>query len=120
MQEITAKTTSGPREGQAFTVKYDIPDSIQEALDRYPEEVVYSRFKGSLVIDLQSFMRTQIQKEDFSTANLELAVNGDGSEENPGWAPGIRAKGKSVGEKIQDMLAKLTPEQREEILAEFA
>lgn len=110
-QEITAKTTSGPREGQTFAVKYDIPDSIQEALDRFGDEVVYSRFKASLVIDLQSFMRTQVQKEEFSSDMLEQAVSA--------WVPGIRAKGKSVGEKIQDMLSKLTPEQREEILAEF-
>ena len=35
------------------------------------------------------------------------------------WRPGIKARGKSQAEKARDMLAKLSPEEREELLGEL-
>lgn len=112
LQEVSAKTGTGIYADTVFTVKYDLPDTVSEAVSKYGEEVVYSRFKASLVIDLQAFMRAKLTGEKFDSSTLQAAVDG--------WQPGVRAKGKSVAEKVQDLLSKLTPEQRAELFAEFA
>ena len=111
MQEVVARVTSGPRADRQFTVKFDLPETISEALGRWPEEVVYSRFKASLVIDLQAFIRAQISKEDFDPSTLQQKVDE--------WKPEVRAKGQTLSEKVQDMLSKLSPEDRANLLAEF-
>lgn len=113
LQEVSAQITDEghARAGQDFTVKVDLPDSIQEATQRYGEELVYNRFMASLVIDLQSAMRTQIRKEEFTEAKLQAHIDE--------WKPKLKARGKSVPEKISDMLAKLTPEEREAVLAQY-
>jgi hypothetical protein len=116
LQEIDAKVTKGERAGQVFTAKVEIPDSIDEALalersGAWPTGAVYSRFAASLIIDVQSAMRTAIGK-DGATAELVQAAVGD-------WKPGVKAKGKTVVEKLQDMMGKLTEEERRALLEEF-
>lgn len=112
LQEITAKVTNGARADTPYTVKYDLPETIREATDRWGEEVVYSRFKASLVIDLQAFMRSHIGKDDFVPGDLQAKVNE--------WKPEVRAKGKTMAERVQEMLGKLSPEDRAALLAELA
>lgn len=113
LQEVTAQITDEghARAGQDFTVKVDLPDSINEAIKQYGEEIVYNRFMASVVIDLQSSVRTQIRKEDFAASNLETYFTS--------WKPKLKARGKSVSEKIGDMLGKLTPEEREAVLSQY-
>lgn len=113
LQEVGAQITDEghARANQEFTVKVDLPDSTQEAITRYGEELVYNRLMASLTIDLQSAMRTQIRKEDFSVEKLEAHI--------AEWRPKLKARGRSVPEKITDMLAKLSPEEREAVLAQY-
>ena len=112
LQEVQAQVRDGDRANQPFTVTYDIPDTVQEAVDRWGEEIVYSRFKSSLVIDLQSFMRTQIKKDNASPEAVQEAVNG--------WTPGAKKTGKPFSEKVSEYLQNMSPEERAAFLAEMA
>jgi len=112
LQEISAQVTKGTRANVPYTVKYDVPETVNEAITRYGEEIVYSRFAASFVIDLQAFMRGQIQKDEATPESVQLAVTE--------WKPGMKKRGKSVVEKLQDMLASLSDEERAALLAEFA
>ena len=108
---VTAKVTTGDRAGEDFTVKFDIPTTVAEALEKFGEEVVQSRFKQSLVIDLQSFMRTHIKKDGATADTVQEAVSG--------WAPGVRQAAKPLSERLADLMKKMTPEERAEFLAEY-
>ena len=111
LEEVKAQVKSGDRANEVFSVKYDVPANTEEAIQRFGEEVVYGRFRGSLVIDLQSFMRRQIEKDNADDATVQAAVDS--------WAPGVRAAGKTPQEKIGSLLAKLTAEERRELLQEL-
>ena len=111
LEEVKAQVKSGDRANEVFVIKHDIPATIDEAVQRFGEEIVYSRFRGSYVIDLQSFMRRQIEKDGATQDTVQ--------EASDAWRPGVRAAGKSPQEKIGTLLAKLSPEERRELLAEL-
>jgi hypothetical protein len=111
LEEVTAKVTSGDRSDEVFAVKYDVPGTIDEAREKFGDEVVYSRFRQSLVIDLQSFMRTHIKKDGATPETVQEAVNG--------WAPGVRQPAKPLSERLADLMKKMTPEERREFLEEY-
>jgi len=111
IQDVSAKVKTGDRADKLYTVKYNIPDTLEEAVAALGDEVVYSRFKQSLVIDLQSFMRTQIKKDDATLDSIQEAV----SE----WSPGVRAAAKPLSEKIEELLQRMSPEERTAFLEEI-
>ncbi len=107
IENITAKLTGG----EPFTVTHDLPENIDKAVEQYGHDVVFSRFRASLVIDLQSFMRSQI-KHDKSVDEVQALVDA--------WVPGTKKAGKSPAEKISDLFGKLTEEERSALLSELA
>lgn len=111
-QEVSAQVKSGDRAGQIFTVKYDMPESVQEAIEMWGEEVALDQLLASVTISLQSFMRTQIKKDNATPETVAEAVQS--------WAPKKgRGPGKPTSEKIADLFQKLSPEERQAILEEF-
>jgi DNA-directed RNA polymerase specialized sigma24 family protein len=56
-------------------------------------------------------MRSEISSDDFSADTLQ--------ERCASWKPGTRAKGKSRAEKIENMLGKLTDEERSALLERY-
>lgn len=113
-EEITAKITENGQPVDEVTVKANVPGSVQEALDTFGEDVVYSRFRGSLVIDLQAYMRGLMKHKDGRKTNDE--IQSLVSE----WQPGVKKPGRSPAEKIEDLLGKLSNEDRAELLEKLA
>lgn len=111
LQEVQAQVTSGDRKEQIFSVKMDLPDTLDESRQRYGDEVVFSRFMASLIIDAQSAMRTEIRKDSATVESVQTKM----SE----WSPKLKARGKTVAEKVQSLLAGLTEEERAAVLAEY-
>lgn len=106
-EPITTRTGElGPVE-----VLFEVDENLDDAQARYGHEVVFSRYKAQLVIDLQAFIRTQM-KGGKAPNDIQAAVDS--------WKPGVKAKGKSQAEKAEDYLSKLTPEQRAELLAKYS
>lgn len=111
IETIEAKVTKGDRAGQVFSAEYDMPQSIDEAVERFGHDVVYSNFRGAITIAVQSVMRTAIMKDDASPESVQEAVDK--------YQPKLRAEGKSLTEKAEDILSRLTPEERAEILKQY-
>lgn len=97
------------RIGVEFEVTKDLPSTIEEAVEMYGAEVVFSRFRGAVVIDLQSFMRTQIKKKDFTEESLQAAVDG--------WAPGTRGPGVSMEQKAENLMAAMSEDDLAALMA---
>ena len=111
LQEVKAKITTGDRAGDVYVVKIDLPDTISEATAKDGEEVVFSRFSAALTIDLQSAMRSAIAKDGADAASVQDVADA--------WNPSVSARGKTMDEKIRDLLGKLSDEERRDLLGEY-
>jgi hypothetical protein len=112
IQQVSAKTTSGDRGGDVYTVNKDLPESLKEAVEMYGEEIVFSNVMSSITIALQGYMRTQIKKDNATPESIQLAIDG--------WKPGIKVRGRTPLEKAQAILSSLSAEDRAELLADLA
>ena len=117
LEKYSAKTS----DSDSVEVEYDFGDNLQDAVEKFGEDVVFSRYKASAVIDLQSFIRGKIRQQmsaegfsgDLDTDAIQEAV----SE----WTLGVKAQrsAKSAEEKARDLLARLPAEVRAQLLAEI-
>lgn len=112
IQQVSAKVTSGTRANEDFVVNVNLPENLEEAKTQYSEDVVFSNVMSSVVIALQSFIRTQIKKDAATLESVQLAVDS--------WKPGVKVRGRTPLEKAQAILASLSPEDRAELLGDLA
>lgn len=103
--EIKAKTA---KMTDHIKVEYALPENSAEAIKKYSEDVVFSRFKSALVIDVQSVMRGAMDEEKSVEDNTKAC-----QEAVDKFTPGVKAVGKTDLEKAKAAFDKLTPEQRE-------
>lgn len=123
MKQIDVQARIG-KSGDPVSIKFNMPENLQEMVQTFGEDVVYNHVKASVTVALQSFMRSKIDPEReggaMSVAQLQQEVNGDGTEDNPGWRPGTRQPGKTAAERVKEQLSKMDPELRKQLLAELA
>lgn len=104
-------TVSAKREnGEPVSVEFDFGDNLEAMVGLFGEDIVYAHARGSFVVSLQSFIRSQI-KQGKSPAEINDAV--------AKWTPGQRKKGKTPKEKLLDQLSAMSPEDRAEVLKEY-
>lgn len=111
--EVTAQVK---KSGKSVTVNYDIPEDLDGLRAKFGDEVVAGRAHGAIVIDLQAFLRRKLEPKEGeaepSAADIQAAV--------AEWKPGTRAASgpkKSNAEKIGDLFANLSAEEKAKILA---
>lgn len=97
------------------SVKYDFGENLADAVEKFGEDVVFSRFKSAAIIDLQSLIRRHIKQLDekgnpkFTDEQIQEAASN--------WAPGIKTVSrKSKAEKVQALFSQMSDEEREAIL----
>ncbi len=104
-----------PSTEQEVSVEYDFGDTVEEAIQIFGADVVFSNFKSACTVTLQGFMRGQmkVDKEGNAKSDEEIAAA------VAGWTPGQRAsRSKSKGEKLKELLAGMDESQIAELLAE--
>lgn len=108
-KKYTATTSDSDRE---VTVTYDFGDTLDEAVERFGPDVVFSRFQSAAVIDLQSLIRRGIKAQKNDNEIQQMAAN---------WKPGIKqVVAKDPKSRALQALQGLDPEQRKALLEEFA
>lgn len=110
-QKVTARVQK-PAEGVSpdpVTVEYDFGDNLAELTKMFGEDVVFSRAKASLIIDLQAALRRGIQAKKSKKELQALAQE---------WKPGVKQPSKSPGERLRDMLDGKSEEEKKQILKE--
>jgi len=113
--EIKAKLAVNDR---VVTVERDFGTDLDSLVKLVGAEVVYSRAKQSLVIDVQAKVRSAIKKGLFdqkafvSDEDIQKAI----TEWTPGIATTVR---KTAKEKAQDAISKLSPEEKKALLKEL-
>jgi hypothetical protein len=109
IEEVTAKLGK-EEDSPSITVSYDFGSSLEDAVEMFGEEVVFSRFRGAAVVDLQALIRRHAGGEK---PKSEEEINTLAGE----WKPGVSRKKKSQKEKALDLLADMTPEEVAELVA---
>ena len=106
-------TATGDRKafaGRSGTVSYDFGSTLDEAVEKFGEAVVFGVFLDQAVIRLQAMIRRKLESEkaptqkelDDAAANWKMTVGG--------------RERKSAAEKVNDLLGKMSPEARAELL----
>ncbi len=108
--DVSAKITSGDAAGKSVTVKYDIPEGLDELVKKFTDKVVVAHVRSSFIIALQSLLRGLL-KAGKSPADVQKAVNE--------WKPGLRTPGKSTMDKIKDNVSKLSAEDKAALLKQL-
>ena len=92
-----------------FSATYDFGANLDEAVEKFTENVVFGVFIDQAVIRLQALLRRAIEDEltqkeiDEKVAAWQMTVGG--------------RERKSAAEKVNDLLGKMTDEQRKALLA---
>jgi hypothetical protein len=107
MAKIVAQTTE-PAASVEFD--YDVPENLAGMVERFGEEVVYSHVKRSVVIAAQGAARG-LMKGGKDGAEIQTAMQT--------WKPGEPRTVKSAQDKISALIEKLSPEEREALLADL-
>lgn len=110
MASVTVTKAQGSEE--KITVDYNFGSTLEEAVELFGAEAVFSAFQASAKIDLQAYIRrlmnaTEEESEAPKYTNEEIVAKvGE-------WKPGTKTRTSSDPmEKIKAMLEKLSPEQR--------
>jgi len=92
---------------------YDVGDNLDEMVAKFGADVVYQKAKGSIIINLQSVIRSWLSADPTKRGELQSIVSA--------WKPDARTIGvkKSADEKAREAVASMTPEQRKEFLAQL-
>lgn len=106
MSKVIAKLG---KEGKPFEVDYPLLDveRVSQLNANFTEKVVVAHAKSSITVALQSLIRGLI-KAGKGKAEIQTAANA--------WKPGMRTPGKSKLEKAEDLLGKMSLEDRKALL----
>jgi len=102
--DISFKTKDHP---ETVTVQFDLPDTFAGLVEKFGEDSVFSAGRGAMVISLQAFGRRHIEKGQEEIQSLIST-----------WNPNERAPAvkQTAFEKATGALAKLSPEEKRELL----
>ena len=111
LEDITAKLGKED-DAPSVTVKYDFGDNLEDATDKFGDEVVYKRFRAAGVIDVQALIRRHMGGEEPKDQKAIQAIVDE-------WKPGVTKARKSQKDKALDALSKLSETDRDALLSEL-
>ena len=104
--EATEKTSS-----KKIAVTYNFGASLDEAIEKFGAEVVFSGFRRTSVITAQGLMR-RLAKTGKSDAEIQAAIFN--------WKPGVQAERISDPvARLKSMFSSMSAEERQKIMAEL-
>lgn len=106
-------TTRAPKTDRELVVEYDFGSSLQDAISKFGEAVVFSNFQDSAVISLQANVRRMLEmKEDKRLSDDEIKAK------VAAWKIGVKAVRTSDSkEKLLEKFNKLSAEGKAELIA---
>ncbi|MAH45961.1 hypothetical protein CMI37_09020 [Candidatus Pacearchaeota archaeon] len=100
----------------AMKVNYTIPESTEEAIEMFGDDVVLSYFLADLAVALQSGMRGKmatIEEGEKVPTGIKPKKLQEFADE---WKPGKKTRGRPAEERLAADIEKLTPEQKTALL----
>lgn len=115
MAETKVEATLTEKQGgpRNIEVNYDFGDSLQDAVDKFGEDVVFESFKAHAKINLQALLRRAMAPDKEGNVKSDAEIHQMVSE----WKPGVsQVTRKSSLEKAQDQVEKLSPDEVKKLL----
>lgn len=98
--KVTAKRAGDEKPVEA---DFDFGENLETMIQKFGAPLVFDHAIGSLRVSLQGFMRSQIDQGK-NTSQIQEAVKA--------WVPGKRKVAKTPAEKLRELLAAMSPEER--------
>ena len=114
----TMKVTAQRGTEPAVEVDYDMAETLAELAEQFGEEIVFGHAKRSIVIALQGHMRSMMDKGKEEGKDPTTVANSI-TDSVRGWKPSQKKAPRSTGEKARDILNRLSPAEREELMREY-
>ena len=112
MKELTVSAKVG-KDGVEHSVTIDFPETLDEMIEAYGEEVVFGQAKANIVVGLQGNIRSRVSSEKDPKTGKAL------QESFADWKPGTRQPGVAKIEKMKDRISKMSPDEKAALLAEL-
>lgn len=109
-ETLAVKITSGDKAGATASFEYDLPDNLQEAIDKLGHEVVEAFAIRAIVVAVQGHARGLLGAGK-TDSEIQTAMDD--------WTPGMPRVAKSGEQKFEELWDKLTPEDRAAIQAKL-
>ena len=118
VEQVTATAKAGDQELEV-TVDYDFGDNLQDAVERFGEDVVFNEFKANARVKLQSGMRGKafVKDEDGNVSPADPKVLQEWADS---YKPGTGRTRKSTEDKILELTSKMTDEEFQAFLAKIS
>lgn len=111
----TTEITFRPEAGKDIVkVTAQLPETVAEAVKTYGEEATLALIVRAATVDIQSSDRAMYNRTENPVRDPAKI-----SEENHKYRPGVRQQRQSAVEKLKTNVAKLTPEERKQLLAQL-
>lgn len=99
-------------------VEVEMAENLNELVQQFGEEIVFSHARRSVVIALQGYMRSLMDQgrekgEDAATIAQNIL------SQVTNWKPSQKKAPKSQSEKARDILSRLSPAERQALLKEY-
>lgn len=106
--------------GVPFKVEFDYGKDLAEMVEKFGEKVVFTKARMAMSLDVGSRCRAWMEQELLegkSPEEAQIAVQ----ENLNAWTPavGTRTKKEVKPEKVKSLISRLSPEQKEALLAEL-
>ena len=112
MKNLTISAKLG-KTGEEHSIKMPFPETLDEMVDVWGEEVVYGQAKANIIVGLQGNIRSRVGSEKDPKEGAAL------QESFADYKPGIRQPGVARVEKLKERISKMSPEQKAALLAEL-
>lgn len=110
-------TTEKRGEDNAIETTITLPDTVEGCVKAYGEPLVMAMFNRAAILQFQANLRARMKKAE---ADGKTYTKADAAKYAAEWVPSMRAPGKTDKEKAVELLGKLSPEARAELLKDAA
>lgn len=112
--KVTAQRGTEP----PVEVDFEMSDNMTELVAQFGEEIVFSHARRSIVIALQGYMRS-LMDQGREKGEDPAAIANSIVEAVKTWKPSQKKAPRTVQEKARDILSKLSPADRAQLLKEY-
>lgn len=111
--KVEAKLSTSDR---VFSTEYNFGDNVQDAIAKFGEDTVFTKFKQAAIIDLQAMIRRQLTPAEDGKVKTDEEIAAAIAEWEPGSKTVVR---KSPLEKAKEQLSKMSDEEKAALLAQL-
>lgn len=110
--KIAARKSDWPKERESVEIEYPMPETLEAAVAKFGDSVVYNKMVDSVTIDVQSNMRRILSNEKTTQEQKDKAL-AELVDYVPTAASSVR---RTPTEKVGDLVLRMSKEEKEALV----